>query len=352
MKEKMKKVLALIMAGVTVIGTSLITSITAVSCVNEKEQESITEVTPKDETVQISAQESCGIALVKTLLAAEEYAEYGVAPTAETAYTLAATVTPANASNQALDWSVEWVNGSSDWSTGKTVTDYVTVVPVTSGGKTATVTCLQGFGEQIKITVKAQSDESKYATCTVDYTQKLEFVMLDFGSVPIMLGDVTEVQYEIAEGVQGPGGQVAAKMKTSDVYTLAESFTYSVTLSMYAEYVGTGNLFSLQGSTITGAGNFSINTEYYGKSIYFDYDHDIKSWFIMNRSGDILFKDLTVEERAEYFSEITNPGLYQVNFTITGKYNVYSYTSQVKCVGYTNNTAVSSVSLDRVSYVF
>ena len=352
MKEKMKKLLAFIMTGVTVIGTSLITSMTAVSCVKEKEQVSMAKVISKDETVQISAQESCGIALVKTVLTAEEYAEYGVSPTAETAYTLTATVTPANASNQALDWSIAWVNEGNGWVSGKEVTDYVTVVPVTTGGKTATVTCLQGFGEQIKITVKAKSDESKFAMCTVDYTQKLEFVKLDFGSVPIMLGDVTEVQYEIAEGVQGPGGQVVAKIKASDVYTLTENFTYSVTLSSYAEYVGTGNIFSLKGSSITGAGNFSINTEYYGKSIYFDYDHDIKNWFIMNRSGDILFKNLTVEERAEYFSEITKPGLYQVNFTITGKYNVYSYTSQVKCVGYTNNTAVSSVSLDRVSYVF
>lgn len=81
---------------------------------------------------------------------------------------LTATVEPADAP-QEVDWAIAFVNPSSTWASGKTVTDYVTITPESDGSKTATVKCLQAFGEQIKVTVSARSDVSKNATCTVDY---------------------------------------------------------------------------------------------------------------------------------------------------------------------------------------
>lgn len=86
---------------------------------------------------------------------------------------LAVTVTPTTAAAKPLDWVVDFVNADSEWASGKTVTDYVTVTPTVDGAKTATVTCLKAFGEQIKITVTARENPNATASCLLDYKQQL-----------------------------------------------------------------------------------------------------------------------------------------------------------------------------------
>ena len=86
---------------------------------------------------------------------------------------LAVTVTPTTAAAKPLDWTVDFVNADSEWASGKTVTDYVTVTPTVDGAKTATVTCLKAFGEQIKITVTARENSDATASCLLDYKQQL-----------------------------------------------------------------------------------------------------------------------------------------------------------------------------------
>ena len=84
-----------------------------------------------------------------------------------------ATVSPSDATDTALDWSVAFVEPDSEWATGKTVTDYVTVTPTADGASTAAVECKQAFGEQIVVTCKSRSNAAVSASCSVDYTQKL-----------------------------------------------------------------------------------------------------------------------------------------------------------------------------------
>ncbi len=85
--------------------------------------------------------------------------------------TLTATVTPSWAT-QDLSWSVAFSNPASEWATGKTVTDYVTVTPGETT-LTATVQCLQPFGEQIVVTVSADEFDDVSATCTVDFQRRV-----------------------------------------------------------------------------------------------------------------------------------------------------------------------------------
>ena len=92
-----------------------------------------------------------GVTVKTAKIPVSEFAAYGVSPLAEAAYTLTATITPSNATNKALDWSVSFVNPESEWASGKTVTDYVTVTPTADGALTASVACLKDFGEQIKV---------------------------------------------------------------------------------------------------------------------------------------------------------------------------------------------------------
>ena len=94
-----------------------------------------------------------GIELMSEKIEPKAYAENGVSAQADTAYTLTATITPDNATNKAVDWTVSFVNPAGAWASGKSVTDYVTVTPTSDGALTANVECLQAFGEQIKVSV-------------------------------------------------------------------------------------------------------------------------------------------------------------------------------------------------------
>lgn len=95
--------------------------------------------------------------------------------------TLKATIDPDTAANQNVDWSVSFVNPSSSWASGKTITDYVTVTPTSDGALTATVQCLKAFGEQIKITVTSRANEYAKAECTVDYARRItDFTFYSF----------------------------------------------------------------------------------------------------------------------------------------------------------------------------
>ena len=347
-----KKIIAGILAAVTVCTCG----ITAVACSMEKEPEKQANVgieqTALGGGMVIGESTEQGIKLMSEVLPVSDYGDYGVMPTADTVYTLTATVTPAHAANHGVDWSVSWSNPNSAWATGKKAADYVMVVPTTSDSKIATVACINAFGEQIVVTAKSQDNPNVKATCFVDYAQKILSAQLNFGNIPINLGGDTAIKYEIAQGVQGMGGKVEAVVEKSTVYTIPENFKFSVKFSHYGPYVDTTEYFSCNDLTVSGAGNYDITTEYYGANIYYDYDHDIKDWLIAQRSGDIVFKNLTTAEIAGYLGNITSAGLYQVNFKITGTHKTYEYTSQVYCSGYTNNTAVNALALDMNRYVF
>ena len=86
--------------------------------------------------------------------------------------TLTATVKPNDATNKAVDWSIAFVNPSSEWATGKTVTDYATVTPSADGALTAVVENVAAFGEQIVVKATSRDNTSAYATCTVEYLQR------------------------------------------------------------------------------------------------------------------------------------------------------------------------------------
>ena len=75
-----------------------------------------------------------------------------------------------------LSWSIAFSDPASEWATGKTVTDYVTLTPGETT-LTATVQCLQPFGEQIVVTVSADEFEGVSASCTVDFAQRIKTVI-------------------------------------------------------------------------------------------------------------------------------------------------------------------------------
>ena len=124
-----------------------------------------------------------GVQVMSAKIAKEDYAAYGVSPMAESSQLLTATVEPIEAMDKSVDWSIAFANPTSAWANGKTVTDYVTVTPTEDGALTATVECLQAFGEQIVVTCTSRNNPDVSAACTVDYEQKFEPVLKLDGEV-------------------------------------------------------------------------------------------------------------------------------------------------------------------------
>ena len=147
--------------------------------------------------------------------------------------TITATVSPDNsADNTGLDWSMAFKNPSSAWATGKTLADYMTLTPSgtnVAGSKTVSVKCLKPFGEQIVITATSQDNPEVKATCTADFAQRIESATLKFGDLNVNLGGETNVKWELNPNGTGVGGVTNVTTEKSDVYTIAEDFTYTVT---------------------------------------------------------------------------------------------------------------------------
>lgn len=247
--------------------------------------------TTKDGAV-VSNVECNGIRLLSAKLPVAAYAANGVSEQSDTAYTITATVEPAETTNKAVDWSIAWTNAESSWASGKTVTDYVTVTPSASGSLTATVECKQAFGEQVIVTCTSRDNSELTATCTVDYMKKITSLEMSVISLFNESGSYCMPKPAAVPkfSTSGTGGgklynnhryvfQVVPRLT---VGTLNDTYTYSFysTMSDYAK-----NYFSVSSPTMlpcsvtdidaqTGVGNveITINEGYintvFGKGMY------------------------------------------------------------------------------------
>ena len=339
---------------VAAIMTLLTLSFSMVACSSPSTNDSSKANTPTQETIlaggmQVGEVQNYGIKLMSANIEPASYEDYGIATVAETAMTINATITPSEAANHGIDWSIQWTNPSSTWANGKDVTSYVTISP-SSNSKTLTVSCLQAFGQQITVKATSQDNPDITATCTLEYAQKVTAASLNIGNIPVNFGGSTEIKYEICPTVIGSGGVITANVTTNDVYTIAEAFTKTVAFSVPSD---TEQWFNVKDLYPTGMAltDWSI-TNWHGKEYYFDYQFDMVNWMIMQRAGDILFKNLTTAQIIDYMSNITCPNIATITLTLTGAHNTYTYSSQLVCTGYTNSTPVNSLDLDTTNYIF
>ena len=143
----------------------------------------------------------------------------------EMAVNIVATITPNDAANKAVDWTVTFVNATSAWANGKTATDYITAEPTTDGALTAAITCKEAFGEQIKITVTSRDNPDASASCMVDYKQQFEgylFSASQTGKTPT-LNNSTKKGKIYADFNNAEQLKITYSYKKSSVYTVALS---------------------------------------------------------------------------------------------------------------------------------
>ena len=129
--------------------------------------------------------EEHGIALLSFDIPRELYDAYDILPIAESAKQLTATITPAEATNKKVDWTVAWKNPSSTWASGKTVTSYVTVTATSDGALTANVSCLQAFGEQVIVKCTSRDNTDISASCTLDYVKRVSSIGLSLSGTNV-----------------------------------------------------------------------------------------------------------------------------------------------------------------------
>ena len=308
------------------------------------EQTEQTDETADNGGAIIGEAEENGVKLMSAKIPVSEYAANGISPLAETAYTLTATITPSYAVNKTVDWSVAFVNPSSSWANGKTVTDYVTVTPTSDGALTAIVSCLQAFGEQIIVTVTSRENTDVSASCTVDYAQKITGSSFSFGDVSCTIGGNTAVNFEVASGVDGSGGAANFSYTASDVYTIAETFDISYSVDYYcAETVIPG--FSLDTASF-------ISDIESGEEILFDVSFlsayctsDLGSAWGAGLGAMFVSSVLDSDNPAEAF-------YIDITINADGVYSDYSYETSVYIGGMTNNSVITDISLNESVFVF
>lgn len=279
---------------------------------------------------------SNGIKLTSMKIAPADYAANGISPMAETAYKLTATITPANATNKEVDWSIAFVNPSSSWTSGKSVTNYVTVTPTSDGALTANVECKAAFGEQVKVTVTSRDNTSATANCLVDYTEKLSSVKATFGSTVLTNGMTKSFNLSAS-------GQPAEAWKfdyTTSVHTIADEYTTTVKIS-FADGVSElesaiGDDFTWDGATIT-SGMPSFDKTFFDKVFVTD-------------SGAVSANPAQYNELVSALS--SGVALFEVEVKTTGVYGNKTDTYIINVASDGMNIRVEGIEVDDTSIVF
>lgn len=181
--------------------------------------------------------EENGVSLMSTLIDPADYADYGINALAETAGTITATITPSNATDKSLDWSVAWANASSSWATGKTVTDYFTVTPSSDGATTANWQCLKGFSEPIVVTATSRANPDVSGTVNVDYVKRVTSMNASFSATELKWNTTYNVTFTPVYSDGTLQGTVTSY--TNADIQLTEGFKDAIEAKMQPSYVST-----------------------------------------------------------------------------------------------------------------
>ena len=280
--------------------------------------------------------EASGMKLMSMKIVPENYAEYGISPMADTAYQLTATITPDNATNKVVDWTIAFVNPASEWATGKTVTDYVTVTPTADGALTANVESIKDFGEQVRVTVTSRDNTAVKANATVDYTQKLQSVKSTFGSTVLSNGMTKSFDLNAS----GQAAETWTHDYTTSDYTIADEYTTTVKIS-FADGVSAvesavGVAFTWDGETIT-SGMPSFDKTFFDK-------------VFVTESGAVSANPTQYNKLVSALS--AGVMLFKVEVSTTGEYGDKTDTYEVKVTSDGLNIRVEGIELGDTSIIF
>lgn len=288
-----------------------------------------------DDSVVIEAQEECGISLL-----------YGSATTSadgSTTRTITATVEPNDADNKAVDWSVAFKNASSAWATGKSVTDYVTIVPASDGALTATVTCKQAFGEQIVITCSSRESADISASATVDYEKKVIDLtcQLQRKTNSTEYSDVTVI--DMSEGYT----YRCVVSPVYSAYTIDKSYSDG---STYGVYYGENSFYSfVKSGSYGGISNLSKEFDHTTTN---SFDTSLSSIYAMLTEGSFGSGAMGKVARNQMQKSLSECGSSNKFYQVDGCFGTFrkSFVYSIGTVDY--SVAVTNVVLDNTGFIF
>ncbi len=259
-------------------------------------------------------------------------------------YKLIATIEPATATNQELDWNIAFIDDTG-WASGKNVTSYVTLTPA---GKEATIQMLQRFSKQIRVTATTKDGTNLSATCTVDCKKIVNSVDVTFNSAELdtsSAGSGKSVKYDEA--------QKRMYLNTSSIYenyisaiAFFDVFTGQIN---YSE--GTVDYSGATEATFSATWNTSYLSEQNAQAVgewlsYLDPDSVASDRIEM----DLAYSASEAKSMLDTYASSATVGTYIPILDITRNQcgNTYNFTFGLMV----DNTFVSSITLDETNVVF
>lgn len=248
--------------------------------------------------------------------------------------TIEATVSPSNVKLKSFTFAVEWVNPSSEWATGKPVSDYFTVTQNGENGLQATLQCLQPFGEQIKIVGTATDidDTSKSAECTVDFAKRIETVRVPLNPIGSSLPEGPYLCPVFGDYPQFdmPGlGSYEVDVSNIEFFlslgTVEDDFTFSMTYSGYPDNASKMSsplsaYYPVKACDTVPADNFLITST---EEMFGAYGDNNKPYECQPGDKSTALSALT-DTSGDVF-------LYGMSITFTGNYTSFGFPMNIHC---------------------
>ena len=296
-----------------------------------------------------------GVHLVSEKISREMFAEYGISPQVETAYTLTATLSPSSADVRGVNWSVSWANAQSEWATDKTVEEYVSLSP-SEDTSSCTVSCLQDFGEQIVVTATSQDNVNVKATCVVDYVQRIkEFIF----KMPNISSTTTSFTYSVVSSAYTIPADISVgvsdKMELTSVLRSKVSETSNAQSGYdYMEYYSPSIYIS--GKSIVIRKNYY---DYYDEAHY-EIPDGLTGCFYAGFGLPLLEERFSLGDMVSWFKQSVLAvddvhATFDVTYSATYNGTVYSSgTKTIECRfnGSTLHIPVERITLNRDSIIF
>lgn len=247
-----------------------------------------------------------------------------------------ATITPSDATNQKVNWSVAFKNAGSEWANGKNISDYVTVTPTSDGSLYADVTCKAAFGEQIILTVTSRDNAEAKATATVDYRKKVIACEIKLNGI-----DSDVVDFSLA----GTSYNITATPVMS-VGTIGNEQSVSISGRRNAEWYN-GVHPSL---TLSQDKNLSDDFDFTSNSFTTDINFAANMLKVNNYNNlDTKFKDII---KRKYVAGIDQTFM-EIVVTLTGEDGKNTTFTKALKIGAANfNQSVEGITLDKPSIIF
>lgn len=263
-------------------------------------------------------------------------------------YILTATVAPSNAGNTGVDWAIAWSDASSEWASGKTVTDYITVAPASDGALTATVSCNKAFGEQIKVTVTSRENSKITADCLCDYSKKIIGFNITtysgYNADGVNLSDNISIYTFDKPAYCFNYTSTVVTFEYSD-YTVDDKFATTYNTTINPEYSG---YLSEAGLTVQQTTK-SSNSLWGGSHFFYFYAS------VPGGMREVSFCGFTPEQANTAISiakQHTDVAAYNWSVICTGTYSTYTHAIPVYFSESSLTAVVTGVSLDNSSLMY